>query len=40
MIVHAVLFFRKDISSCLIGEDKKHEIRFKQIERMLKNKNS
>lgn len=54
MIVHAVLFFRKDISSCLInvicgvnqyenllflkmkGDDKKREIRFKQIERTLK----
>lgn len=49
MIVHAVLFFRKDISSCLInvicgvnqyenllflkmkGDDKKREIRFKQL---------
>ncbi len=58
MLVHAVLFFCKDISSCLIkviygvnqyenvlfpkmkGEDKKREIRFKQIERTLKNKNS
>lgn len=57
MIVHAVLSFRKDISSCLInvicgvnqyenvlfpkmeGFDQKREIRFKQIERTLKNKN-